>query len=428
MRLAGLGVVSSLLSGCGLLPTATPEPFVAPRPSQPPTAPPEPATPLAATPSPTAAQAAASPEPPSPAEPAADAAQSPTPVPDLDFMLGQMLLVGFRGLAVDAQHPIVVDIRQRHLGGVVLFDFDGPTRSTVRNVQSREQVQALTASLQAAAAAPLLIAIDQEGGRVARLSPSNGFPASLSHQRLGELADPAITAGTASAMARLLAQVGINLNLAPVVDLNTNPRNPVISRHERSFGADAELVARMAAAFIDAHHQAGVLCCLKHFPGHGSSTADSHFGLVDVSDTWTRQELLPYAELIRAGLADTVMTAHVFNARLDPDFPATLSAAAVSGLLRGELGYDGVVISDDMQMGAIRRHYGFEEAVLAAVDAGVDILAIANNSVFEEDVVSRTVEILRRAVEQGRISRARIEQSYARIRRLKERLAVVAGR
>lgn len=423
MRLAGLGVVSTLLSGCGLSPTAPPEPFVAPRPSQPPTAPPQPATPRAATPSTTAAQAAAPPEPPAPAEPAADAAQSPTLGPDLDFMLGQMLLVGFRGLAVDAQHPIVADIRQRRLGGVVLFDFDGPTRSTVRNVQSREQVQALTASLQAAAAAPLLIAIDQEGGRVARLSPSNGFPASLSHQRLGELADPAITAGTASAMARLLAQVGINLNLAPVVDLNTNPRNPVIARYERSFGADPALVSRLAAAFIQAHHAEGVLCCPKHFPGHGSSTSDSHFGLVDVSDTWTRDELQPYADLIQAGLADSIMTAHVFNDRLDPDFPATLSAATLSGLLRGELGYDGVVISDDMQMGAIRRHYGYEEVVLAAVDAGVDILAIANNSVFEEDVVSRTVEILRRAVEQGRISRARIEQSYERIRRLKERLA-----
>jgi beta-N-acetylhexosaminidase len=148
---------------------------------------------------------------------------------------------------------------------------------------------------------------------------------------------------------------------------------------------------------------------------------------VDVSDTWTRQELQPYADLIQAGLADSIMTAHVFNARLDPDLPATLSASAISGLLRGELGYDGVVISDDMQMGAIRRHYGFEEAVLAAVDAGVDILAIANNSVFEEEVVSRTVEILRRAVEQGRISHARIEQSYARIRRLKERLVGMAA-
>jgi beta-N-acetylhexosaminidase len=169
------------------------------------------------------------------------------------------------------------------------------------------------------------------------------------------------------------------------------------------------------------------LCCPKHFPGHGSSTSDSHFGLVDVSETWTRAELQPYDDLIRAGLADSIMTAHVFNARLDPDYAATLSAATLTGLLRGELGYDGVIISDDMQMGAIRRHYGFEEAVLAAVDAGVDILAIANNSIFAEDAASRTVEILRRAVEQGRISRARIEQSYGRIQRLKGRLAGMAA-
>jgi beta-N-acetylhexosaminidase len=341
------------------------------------------------------------------------------------MMLGQMLLVGFRGLAVDDQHPIVADIRQRHLGGVVLFDYDGPARSPVRNVESPAQLQALTASLQGAAATPLLMAVDQEGGQVARLSPRHGFPASASHQQLGELAEPALTADTAQAMARLLAQAGINLNLAPVVDVNTNPRNPVIARYGRSFGADPELVSQLAAAFILAHHQEGVLCCPKHYPGHGSSAADSHRGFVDVSDTWAPTELQPYIDLIQAGLADSIMTAHVFNAALDPVYPATLSRLTIDGLLRGELGYDGVVISDDMQMGAIRGHYGYEDAVLAAVDAGVDMLAISNNVLFEEDVVSRTVEILRRAVAQGRLSRARIEQSYGRIQRLKQRLPAV---
>jgi beta-N-acetylhexosaminidase len=341
-------------------------------------------------------------------------------------MLGQMLLVGFRGLTVDDQHPIVVDIRQRHLGGVVLFDIDGPARSSVRNVESLEQLRALTASLQAAAGVPLLIAVDQEGGQVARLSPRRGFPASPSHQQLGELEDPGATAEAAAAMAQTLAQAGINLNLAPVVDLNTNAANPIIARYQRSFGADPALVSRLAAAFIQAHHQQGVLCCLKHYPGHGSSTADSHRGLVDVSDTWTREELQPYHDLIQTGLADSIMTAHVFNAWLDQRFPATLSDSTIDGLLRGELGYDGVVISDDMQMGAIRRHYGYEDAVLATIDAGVDILAIANNSIFEEDVASRTVQILQRAVEQGRISRTRIEQSYGRIQRLKQRLSAAA--
>ncbi len=337
-------------------------------------------------------------------------------------MLGQMLLVGFRGLAVDDQHPIVADIRERHLGGVVLFGLDGPARSKVRNVESPQQVQALTAALQAAAGTPLLIAVDQEGGQVARLSPKHGFPATLSHQQLGELADEPAAAAAAAALAMTLAQAGINLNLAPVVDVNTNPDNPIIARYERSFGADAALVSRLAAVFVQAHHQQGVLCCLKHYPGHGSSTADSHRGLVDVSDTWVQEELQPYSDLIQAGLADSIMTAHVFNAALDPVYPATLSRLTIDGLLRGELGYDGVVISDDMQMGAIRQHYGFEDAVLAAIDAGVDILAISNNVLFEEDVVSRTVQILRQAVARGRISRARIEQSYGRIQRLKQRL------
>ena len=317
----------------------------------------------------------------------------------------------------------MADIRERHLGGVVLFTRDGPARSVVRNVQSPEQVRALTAALQSAANVPLLVAADQEGGRVSRLSPRHGFGESPSHQHLGELADPAFTAEAATAMAQTLAQAGINLNLAPVVDLNTNPGNPVIARYGRSFGADPELVSRLAAVFILAHRAQGVLCCPKHFPGHGSSTADSHHGLADVTDTWAGEELQPYRDLIQAGLADSIMTAHVFNASLDPVHPATLSRLTIDGVLRGELGYDGVVVSDDMQMGAIRRHYGYEDAVLAAIDAGVDILAIANNMLYEEDVVSRTVQILWRAVERGRISRGRIEQSYARIQRLKQRLA-----
>jgi len=459
LRWAGLGLASTALAGCGWARSETPQPLAAldaaaaasSTPTVTPTAtaaatatatatPTAAATPTA-TATPAAATATATATPTAAATPTATATAIPTdtavptatstatppfaPDPELELMLGQMLLVGFRGLAVDDQHPIVADIRQRHLGGVVLFDVDGPARSRVRNVQSLEQVQALTASLQAAAATPLLIAADQEGGKVARLSPRQGFPATPSHQQLGELADPAITAGAAGEIARLLAAAGVNLNLAPVVDLNTNPDNPVIARYERSFGADPALVSRLAAAFVQAHHQQGVLCCLKHFPGHGSSTADSHHGLADVSDTWVREELQPYRDLIQAGLADSIMTAHVFNVHLDPVYPATLSHDTVQGLLRGELGYDGVVISDDMQMGAIRGYYGYDDAVLAAIDAGVDILAISNNVLFEEDVVSRTVLILRWAVEQGRISRARIEQSYGRIQRLKQRL--VAG-
>jgi len=345
----------------------------------------------------------------------------------LDFKIGQMLMVGFRGQTVDETHPIVQDIRERHLGSVVLFDYDTISTQYARNIASPEQLKTLTATLQSFAATPLLISTDQEGGLVNRLRERYGFPTTLSHQALGELNDPAVTQQHAGAMAQTLAAAGVNLNLAPVVDLNLNPSNPAIGLYERSFSADPQVVIAQAQAFIEAHHAAGVLCTLKHFPGHGSSTADTHLGIVDVTQTWSRVELEPYAALIATGQADAVMTAHVFNASLDPDYPATLSKPIITDLLRGALGYDGVVITDDMQMGAIREQYGFETAIQKTIEAGVDIIAIANNLVYEEDVVARTIALIKNLVAAGTISTERIEQSYARIQRLKSRLSTASG-
>ncbi|MGB3904839.1 MAG: glycoside hydrolase family 3 N-terminal domain-containing protein [Anaerolineae bacterium] len=340
----------------------------------------------------------------------------------LDAEIGQMLMVGFRGLEVSDDHPIIRDIRDRHLGGVVLFDYDVPTGRAERNVKSPSQVKGLIESLQSFTATPLLAAIDHEGGVVTRLKEEYGFPATVSHQYLGETNDLAFTREQASVMAKTLAELGINLNLAPVVDLNTNPGNPVIAAHERSFSADPEVVTNHALTFIEAHHEQGVLCTLKHFPGHGSSAGDSHRGLVDVSDTWSRVELEPYRNIIEAGQADAIMTAHVFNANLDPERPATLSKPTITGILRGELDYDGIVISDDMQMGAIARYYGLEAAIEAAIEAGVDILAFANNSVYVGDIAARAISLIKRMVADGRISEERITESYERIRRTKKRL------
>jgi beta-N-acetylhexosaminidase len=173
-------------------------------------------------------------------------------------------------------------------------------------------------------------------------------------------------------------------------------------------------------SYIAAHHQQGVLTTLKHFPGHGSSRSDSHLGFTDVSDTWTRNELEPYARIIEAGQADAVMTAHVFNTRLDKQYPATLSSATINGLLRGELGFDGVVISDDMQMAAITAHYGFETAIRKALEAGVDILVFGNNLRYDEEIVPRAIAVIRKLVDTGVVSEARIDQSWQRIMRLKK--------
>ena len=340
----------------------------------------------------------------------------------LEVKIGQMLMVGFRGLGVSDDHPIVQDIRDRHLGGVVLFDYDVPTKSPLRNVESPAQVTALVKSLQSASATPLLIAIDYEGGIITRLKEKHSFPPTVSHQYLGEVNNLRFTHQEATRMAETLAELGINLNLAPVIDVNTNPDNPIIGKYERSFSADPEMVAEQALEFIKAHHEQGVLCTLKHFPGHGSSTGDSHLGVVDVTDTWARIELEPYADIIEAGQADAIMTAHVFNANLDSDYPATLSTPTITGILREELGYDGLVISDDMQMGAIADHYGFETAIQKSIEAGVDVIAIANNSVYEEDIAARTIALIKRLVQDGIIDEARINESYQRIRRLKNQL------
>jgi beta-N-acetylhexosaminidase len=331
-------------------------------------------------------------------------------------------MVGFRGLAVEDDHFIIQDIRERHLGGVVLFDYDIPSGQPVRNVQSPAQLKSLVNSLQAAAQLPLLVAIDHEGGQTTRLTETHGFPATVSHQQLGALQDLERTYAEATLLAKTLAELGINLNLAPVVDLCINPDNPIIARYGRCFSSDPHVTAVHALQFIWAHHAQGIGCTLKHFPGHGSSRGDSHHGLTDVTETWTREELLPYARIIDQGDADAIMTAHVFNAHLDPDYPATLSRATITGLLRDELGYDGLVISDDLQMRAITDEYGFETVIRQAIAAGVDVLAFANNRVYEPDVAARAIGVIQDLVREGAISEERIAESYRRIRALKERL------
>ena len=331
-----------------------------------------------------------------------------------------MLLVGFRGLTLAEAEATRRQVSNGSLGGVLLFSVDQLTGGA-RNVESPQQVRALVDGLRGAAPAeiPLLVAIDQEGGLVARLGPTHGFPTTRSAADLGR-EDPAVTRAAARAMADTLAAAGINLNLAPVVDLATNPDNPIIAGVERSFSPDADVVIAHATAFIEAHHQVGtVACAVKHFPGQGSASADTHLGVVDVSDAWSETELRPFAGLIAAGLPDAVLTAHIFNARLDAERPATLSAPTITGILRERLAYDGPVISDDLQMGAIRDGYGHDEAVALAIEAGIDILLIANQLVYEPEVVERTIDLVEGLVRDGRISEARIDASYERILRLK---------
>lgn len=340
----------------------------------------------------------------------------------LEEKIGQMLIVGFRGLSVNDKHPIVQDIKKFHLGGVILFDYDIVRKSSKRNIRSPQQVKNLVKQLQAASKTRLFITIDQEGGKIQRLKPKLGFPRTVSAQYLGKKDDLTLTYKHAANIAKNLADLGINFNFAPVVDLNTNSNNPVIGKLERSFSDNPNLVTDHALQFIKAHHKYGVLCILKHFPGHGSSSNDSHIGLVDVTNTWQKIELEPYANLIQENRVDAIMTAHVFNRHYDPDYPATLSKRIVTGILRNNLKYDGVIVSDDMQMKAITSHYRFENAIEATLKAGIDIIVIGNNLKYEKDIAARTINIIQQLVENGKITQGRINQSYERIQKLKRRL------
>jgi beta-N-acetylhexosaminidase len=234
----------------------------------------------------------------------------------------------------------------------------------------------------------------------------------------------AATKAQAEQTAALLADMGINLNFAPCVDLDLNPQNPVIGAFGRSFSANPEIVVQHASVWITAHSRRGVLSCLKHFPGHGSSSGDTHDGWVDVTGLWQKAELVPYSHLItNTGFPLLVMTSHVFNADLDPVNPATFSHAILTGILRNEIGFTGLIVSDDLDMGAIRANYEFAEILEKAINAGVDLLCLSNNgSSYDPTLAQTAVDTIYRLVKEGKIPSKRIEESWERIMAVKRSL------
>ena len=340
----------------------------------------------------------------------------------LENIIGQLFLLGFKGASVDIAHPIIRDLSKRNLGGVILFDRLLAEQQDQNNIISAAQTKTLTSSLRKYASTPLLIAIDQEGGLVRRLKPHCGFPETASAAELGRRDDITLTHIHAASTAATLHGLGINFNLAPVVDLNSFPENPVIGGLQRSFSDDPTCVIRHSAAWIRAHHHYNILSCLKHFPGHGSSQTDSHLGFTDISSSWQQEELVPFKSLIEKGLADSIMFGHLFHKELDPDYPASLSPAVVSGLLRRQLGYQGPAITDDLQMKAITEKYGLEEAVCQALAAGIDMIIIGNNLDYDPGVLKRIIPAVSQAVKKKKIPETRISSAWQRVKKLKDQL------
>lgn len=340
----------------------------------------------------------------------------------LEKKIGQMLMVGFHGTSAPKGSQICKDIQKYNLGSVILFDFNPVDKSKPKNIATKSQLKKLTAQLQACSSdGKLLIAVDQEGGRVQRLKSKYGFYGKFPKASDVIKMDQSKIKSTYTKMSLELKSVGINYDLAPVVDLDINMKNHVIHGLGRSFGKDPKTVAKYASTFIDAMHTNGVLTSIKHFPGHGSSVGDTHKGFVDVTSLWKEVELEPYRLL--KDKADTVMVAHVFNKKLDTKYPASLSYKTITKMLRWKLGYHGVVITDDLQMGAISKKYGLKNTLKLAINAGDDILLIGNQ--LDPKKVKSTkklVETIKALVKSGDVKVESIDKAYARIQKLKERL------
>ncbi|HMN32013.1 MAG TPA: beta-N-acetylhexosaminidase [Chitinophagaceae bacterium] len=339
-------------------------------------------------------------------------------MPDsLDMKIGQMIMVGMKGTTVTPNSKILQHIRNNIIGGILLFEFNLNSISTLQNLES------LTSKLKAEAKIPLLIAIDQEGGKVNRLKQKYGFDEMPSAKSLGDQNDMQSLSKTAQIISTALYKAGINVNFAPVLDVH-NSLCPVLGKLGRCYSSDVEVIAQMASVLLDSMSQKNIIGVGKHFPGHGNSRTDSHKSLVDVSNYWDSSELKPYQKLIKNNKLQAVMTGHIINSKLDKtNKPATLSEEVVTTLLRKKLGFNGVVFSDDMQMHAISSHYGFEQSIKLAIQAGVDILIFSNNIENATQYTPENIhQTIKKLVLKGDISKSQIDESYQRIQTLKRQL------
>jgi len=346
------------------------------------------------------------------------------PQKSLEEKIGSMLMVGFMGTSAPHNSQICQDIKKYNLAGVILFDMNPVNHKEAKNISSKNQVAKLTQELQACSKdGKLLISVDQEGGRVQRLKSKYGFYGKFPKAKdVIRLSDARVKQHYEK-MGAELRSVGINYNLAPDVDLAINKRNRVIYKLGRSFGANPKQVVHYASIFMDAMHDNGVLTSLKHFPGHGSSLGDTHKGFVDVTKLWKPIELEPYRMLAKTQTIDTVMVAHVFNKKLDSRYPATLSKKIVNGKLRGEFGFNGVVITDDLQMGAINKKYGLKNTLKLAINAGDDILLFGNQLSVKSMVKTSTlVKTIKQLINSGEVKLSDIEASNERVEKLKAKL------
>jgi len=337
----------------------------------------------------------------------------------LEQLIGQLIIAGFRGSNAPPDSPIVNFIKDYNLAGVILYDEDVKIGGLgTRNIQTPDQVKDLSNQLQSFSKGDLLISIDQEGGGTNRLKPDYGFPETPSWNHMGLLDNDLMTQQFSQTIASTLNDCGINVNFAPVLDLDYGD-DTVIGKAKRANSNLPKTVVQHSRVFIQSLKENNIISCGKHFPGQGSAFGDTHKGSTNISDTWTVKDLIPFDELIKYGHLDMVMVSHTFDKKMDPKYPASLSKIIITDMLRNDLGFKGVVICDDPSMNAISDHYNLTESFELMLNAGIDLFCLGNNLNYDPDFIPKSVSSMCQLVKSGKITEDRIRQSINRIESLK---------
>ena len=333
----------------------------------------------------------------------------------LDEMIGQMIILGFNGNRDSSRgfKDIIKDLNDGKISGVIFFE---------DNIKNPENLYEMTEKIyKTRMQTRPFIAVDMEGGYIQRLNSQNGFTDFPSALEIAKENNSKKAGEVYSNMADVLSSKLFNLNFAPCVDLDIN-ENSILHQKQRSYSGDPAKVSIFADEFIKAHYDKNIITTLKHFPGHGSVSGDTHLNFTDATETYKDIELTPYEDLMFKNDLQMVMVSHIFNKNLDEIYPASLSYDTVSGLLRREMGYKGVVITDDLDMGAIRQNFDLEETVIQAINAGNDILLFSNRKHHNPNLADDINKIIKNAILEGLIEPSRIPQSYERIIKLKQTL------
>lgn len=329
-----------------------------------------------------------------------------------DQQLGQLLVVGFRGTEIDKEHQIIKDLKELHIGGVILYDYDHELDSFGRNIKSPDQMLMMASTLISNAPVPPIISVEQDGSTLAPLKQGYGFPPSRSSSILSAINDEDSTRFYARNMAQEFMVVGVNTTYNPILDLSTNPNSV------DTWSDNSEKVIRHTGYVLDEYDTEGIFSVPKYFPGYGSgwNVTDT---LIDVSDEWRPDFLEPYKDVLENRVTGGIMTAHSFNTQIDSVWPGTLSKKTVQDLLRDSLGFDGVVFSDDLQKPAITAHYDMETAIAQALNAGVDVLVFGNNFEYDENISKKLIATIQKLIVEGTVSEQTIQTALDRVEKLK---------